>query len=220
MDSDKKKRDVFYIGHAGEALIWLIVISIFVFSSSLGIIFKEKNAENDYRVFISDADGLIVGSPVRMMGIEVGHVVRIKPIKDEVYVKFLITNPDVYIPQGTKVTVEFSGMAGSRSLELYPPGKDAYIDKDTPVMDVYPPKRLHDALALLDDMYKKIGSIMYSTSTFGSKLNNANLKFESENGKKINTQEFLKYSNDFLDNSEKKAEEIRNNLERLEKHEK
>ena len=63
-----------------------------------------------------DVDGLIVGSPVRMMGIEVGHVTKIKPIKDEVFVRFIITEKDLKIPQGTVATVEFSGMAGSKSL--------------------------------------------------------------------------------------------------------
>lgn len=218
MSEDKKK--TLYINHSGELLIWLIIILFFVAFSSIGFIHKEKNRENDYRIFLQDVDGLIVGSPVRMMGVEVGHVVKIKPIKDEVYVKFLITAPDVYIPQGTEVTVEFSGMAGSKSLELYPPNEKTYKDNNTPVLKVNPPKRLHDALRLLDEMYKKMNSIIYSSFIFGSKLNEEMKPYETN--KNPNSKEdfnsFINYSNNFLDESTQKANDIRNNLERIKKN--
>lgn len=217
MGNDKEKK-VFYITHSGEFLFWLVIILIFVSVSSLGFIFKEKHNENDYQIFLQDVDGLIVGSPVRIMGIEVGHVTKIKPTKDEVYVKFIITNPDVYVPQGTSVTVEFSGMAGSKSLELYPPEKGDYIDSSTPLMTINPPKRLHDALGLLNDMFKKLGSIIYSTSHFGSELQSKELtpsQFMKGNG---NMKEFLDYSDKFLDDSNKKATDIRNSVEGLVKN--
>ena len=213
----EKKENVLYINHSVEILLWLVVIAFFVFLSSMGIIFKEKHDENDYQVFLPDVDGLIVGSPVRMMGVQVGHVVKIKPLKDEVYVKFILTNPDVYIPQGTHVTVEFSGMAGSKSLELYLPQKDDYIDKTTPIITVNSPKRLHDALGLLNDMFKKLGSIIYTTSDFGSKLKTEDLtpkKIGPSNGA-IN--DFIDYSNTFLDESNKKADYIRNSLKEFRK---
>lgn len=217
MGNDKEKK-VFYITHSGEFLFWLVIILIFVSVSSLGFIFKEKHNENDYQIFLQDVDGLIVGSPVRIMGIEVGHVTKIKPTKDEVYVKFIITNPEVYVPQGTSVTVEFSGMAGSKSLELYPPEKGDYIDSSTPLMTINPPKRLHDALGLLNDMFKKLGSIIYATSHFGSELQSKELtpsQFMKGNG---NMKEFLDYSDKFLDDSNKKATDIRNSVEGLVKN--
>ena len=207
------KEKALYITHRTELLIWLLVILIIVAFSSLNFIHKSKNDENDYQVFLPDVDGLIVGSPVKMMGVQVGHVVKIKPVKDEVYVNFVITNPEVYIPQGSEITVEFSGMAGSKSLELYLPEKNTYIDKNTPMIEVNPPKRLHDALFLLDDMYKKIGSIIYSCSSFGEKLDENNLKIEKNTSKEHNLEEFLEYSDQFLDNSNEKATEIRKNLE-------
>lgn len=213
---DNKKS--FYISHSGEFLIWLIVILLFVALSSMGFIFKEKNDENDYQLFLQDVDGLIIGSPVRMMGIEVGHVTKIKPTKDEVYVNFVITKPNVYIPQGTAVTVEFTGLAGSKSLELYLPEKGKYIDKTTPLIEVQPPKRLHDALGLLNDMFKKINSIIYTTSSFGTKIQEENLNPTTFMGDSENIKDFLEYSDKFLDNSNKKATDIRNSLEGLKKN--
>lgn len=218
MKGKEKNNKIFKITHCGEFLIWLIIILFFVASTSIGIIFKEKHDENDYQIFLQDVDGLIVGSPVRMMGIEVGHVTKIKPTNDEVYVNFVITYPKVYIPQGTSVTVEFTGLAGSKSLELYLPQKDDYIDKTTPLITVQPPKRLHDAMALLNDMLKKIGSIIYTTSDFGTKLQDENLSPTQFVKSGNNMKEFLEYSDKFLENSNQKATEIRNSLEEVKKN--
>ncbi len=203
-----KESNVFYITHSGELLFWLVVILIVVAISTVTYMFKEKNADNDYRVFLPDVDGLIVGSPVRMMGIEVGHVVKIKPVKDEVYVKFILTNPDVFIPQGTAVTVEFSGMAGSKSLELYLPDKNTYRDDSSPLLVVMPPKRLHDALGLLNDMFKKLDSIILTTSSFGGRLN---LDLPNT-GKPADMKNFLKLTDDMIDDTESKAADFRKYL--------
>ena len=170
---------------------------------------KEKSSSNDYQIFLQDVDGLIVGSPVRMMGIEVGHVTKIKPTNDEVYVKFILTNPDVYIPQGTAVTVEFSGMAGSKSLELYLPDKNSYVDNSSPVLVVTQPKRLHDAMGLLNDMYKKLTSIIYTSSSFGNKLK----VIDVQTGGDADINGLLNYSNKFLDESNQKAVNLNKNLE-------
>ena len=213
-DKDKESR-VFYVTHSGELLLWLFIIFAFVAWFSVSYIIKEKRSVNDYHVFLQDVDGLIVGSPVRMMGVEVGHVTKIKPTKNEVYVKFILTAPDVYVPQGTVVTVEFSGMAGSKSLELYLPDKDTYIDNSVPLMTVNPPKRLHDALAMLSDMYKKLGTIIYSCSAFGNKLD---LDIEKSDVSNADISDFLNYSNKYLDDMTEKANEFKKSLEGLKRH--
>jgi len=209
----KREKNALYISHSAELLIWLIVVLVIVAFSSVNFMHTSQNDENDYQIFLPDVDGLIVGSPVRMMGVEVGHVVKIKPVKDEVYVNFILTNPDIYIPRGSTITVEFSGMAGSKSLELYLPDKDTYVDENTPLISVNSPKRLHDALSLLDNMYKKIGSIIYSCSSFGQKLDNKNLKIKAGNENNSDFSSFLNYSDNFLEDSDRKAKEIKNSLE-------
>ncbi|MBE7712058.1 MAG: MCE family protein [Cyanobacteria bacterium SIG31] len=211
------KEKVFYITHKGELLFWLIIIMFIVALSSTGIIFKEKHDDNDYQIFLQDVDGLIVGSPVRMMGIEVGYVTKIKPTKDEVYVKFILTNPDVTIPQGTNVTVEFSGMAGSKSLELYLPDKNTYVENSTPVLSVMPPKRLHDALGLLNDMFKKLASISYTASSFGTKLDSTGIKSAKDDifTTSENFKDFLQYTNKFLEETSKNTEDLTSSLKRL-----
>lgn len=199
----KKDRNTLYITHSGELLVWLLII-LFIISISTFIYIRNYKNANDYNIFMQDVDGLIVGSPVRMMGIEVGHVTKIKPTNDEVYIKFVITEDNITIPQGTVATVEFSGMAGSKSLELYLPDKQTYIDKTIPILTVNPPKRLHDAMGLLNDMFDKLNAIIYTSSSFGSKLKFIN--FQNENGKDI--EEFMDYSNKLLDDANKKAEDF------------
>ena len=217
--SEEKDENIISINHKTELLLWLIVVFIIVAVSSSVFMYKSKNDENDYQVFLPDVDGLTVGASVRMMGVEVGHVVKVKPVKDEVYVKFVLTDPDVHIPQGTSVTVEFSGMAGSKSLELYLPDKNIYVDKLNPIMTVNPPKRLHDSLKLLDDMYKKLSSIIYTCSSFGNKLNEANPKTNNiGNHSEKDFDGLIKYSNEFLDDSTRKADEVRKNIEGFREH--
>ena len=133
-------------------------------------------------------------------------------------VKFILTNPDVYIPQGTAVTVEFSGMAGSKSLELYMPQEGQYVDKSSPIITVNSPKRLHDAFALLNNMFKKLDSIIYTTSSFGAKLNSEGLEPVGLGASPDGMKKFIDYSNTFLDESNKKADDMRKSLEGLKKH--
>lgn len=207
-----KEKTVLYIDHKKEILIWLIIILIFVAMSSTGFIFKEKNDLNDYQIFLQDVDGLIVGSPVRMMGIEVGHITKIKPTNQEVYVKFVLDNPDVFIPQGTVATVEFSGMAGSKSLELYLPDKNSVKSSEVPILSVAQPKRLHDSLSLLNNMFKKLGSIIYTTSSFGTKLESEIFESVKEENSESGMKDFIKYSNKFIEDSDKKVGDIRKKI--------
>jgi len=215
MSEKGKENRVFYVTHSGEVLFWLFIVLAIVAWFSISYIIKEKTNANDYNVFLQDVDGLIVGSPVRMMGVEVGHVTKIKPTSNDVYVKFILTAPDVYVPQGTMVTVEFSGMAGSKSLELYLPDKDTYIDNSVPLMTVNPPKRLHDALAMLGDMYKKLGTIIYTCSAFGNKLD---LDIEKSAAPKSDLNDFLNYSNSYLDEMTQKMDEFKKSIGGLRKH--
>lgn len=204
--SEKESKNI-YISHKGEVLIWLVLVLIVVAFFSLTKIHQEKNDVNDYQIFLQDVDGLIVGSPVRMMGIEVGHVTKIKPMKNDVYVKFILTNPEVYIPRGTTVTVEFSGMAGSKSLELYLPDKNTYVDSNSQLLTVNPPKRLHDAFGLLNEMYKKLNSIFYNCSSFGTKLNDVNIDSAIKDNSDF--KEFVKFSDKFIKDTDSKTSGLR-----------
>ena len=210
--SGDKKDNIFYITHSGELLIWLVIILIIVAVSTITYV-SNTQKDNDYNIFMNDVDGLIVGSPVRMMGIEVGHVTKIKPTNGEVYIKFLITDKNLTLPQGTIATVEFSGMAGSKSLELYLPDSNTYIDNNVPMITVNPPKRLHDAAGLLNDMFDKLNSILSNSSSFGNQIQKMDLPKVNSNGQNMN--DFLKFADDMVNESNAKAEKLGNDINKL-----
>lgn len=208
MSKAKKENNTIYITHSGELLFWLVIILIITAFSTFNYINKIKT-DNNYNIYLPDVDGLIVGSPVRMMGIEVGHITKIKPTNEEVYVKFIIPDKSIVIPQGTVATVEFSGMAGSKSLELYLPEKQTYINNDVPILAVNPPKRLHDAMGLLNEMFDKINAIIFTSSSFGQKVKQINLP--SENTQDIGS--FVNYADKVVNDANKKALDLENKLD-------
>lgn len=102
-----------------ELFLWVIVTAfisfLFVFIHSV----KEQKT-NSYYLFFSDVDGLMKGSPVRLMGMQIGYVQNIKVFDNKVFVSFLVTSKNVTIPEQAIATVEFYGLGGSKSLEITP----------------------------------------------------------------------------------------------------
>ena len=207
MSKEKKEKNTVYITHSGELLLWLVVILIVTAFSTFHYINKVKS-DNNYNIYLPDVDGLIVGSPVRMMGIEVGHITKIKPTNEEVYVKFIIPDKSIEIPQGTVATVEFSGMAGSKSLELYLPDKQTFINKDVPIIAVNPPKRLHDAMGLLNEMFDKFNAIIYTSSSFGQKVK----QIDMPGGNAQDAGSFVNYADKMVDDANKRAVDLEKKL--------
>lgn len=207
MTKEKKEKNTVYITHSGELLFWLVVILIITAFSTFNYINKVKT-DNNYNIYLPDVDGLIVGSPVRMMGIEVGHITKIKPTNGEVFVKFIIPDKSIIIPQGTVATVEFSGMAGSKSLELYLPDKQTFINKDVPILAVNPPKRLHDAMGLLNEMFDKFNAITYTSSSFGQKVK----QIDMPAGNTQDAGSFVNYADKMVDQANKKAVDLEKKL--------
>ena len=143
--------------------IWFLILCIAVGAFRIYHYNKEKELVT-YQIFMPDVDGLIAGSPVKFMGVQVGYIEKVKIVANDVYLKIVITNKDVELPKGSLATVEFNGMGGSKSLEVYPPTKESLASNKLIV--VQNPKRLHDSLGLLNDMFDKIGSISTKLSFF------------------------------------------------------
>ena len=111
----KKKKYIWLF----EILIWLLVLSVsfyfFIYNTTV-----KENAKNTYYIFFDDVDGLVQGSPVRLMGINIGYVREVKIFDNKVFVSFLKTKDNVNIPTRATATIEFYGLGGSTSLELNP----------------------------------------------------------------------------------------------------
>ena len=102
-----------------EILIWLIVISVsfyfFIYNNTV-----KESAKNTYYIFFDDVSGLIKGSPVKLMGIYIGHVQDVKIFDNKVFVSFIVTKDNVKLPDKALANIEFYGLGGSTSLELTP----------------------------------------------------------------------------------------------------
>ena len=164
-----KQKTQLRLFYAAEILIWVLVIFFSV--GAIKYHFAKKQGElRAYRVFLQDVDGLIEGSSVRMMGVPVGYVKNISIVQDHVYVKFVLTDPDVVLPKGVIATVEFNGMAGSKSLELY--RADDVSKASGNLIVIKKTNRLGAALSLFDDMFAKLDSIIVRCGTFSTAISN------------------------------------------------
>lgn len=205
------KRHLFWIV---ELFIWLLILFLVSGIIMLGK-YNYKNNFNSYQIFLSDVDGLINGSPVRLMGIQIGYVQQIDIVGEDVYVKFVVTDKSVRVPAGSIATVEFTGLGGSKSLELYPPVSDK---KPTgKFLIAQSPKRIHDSLGLLNDMFDKVIEIAYRGSHFMDQL--GIIKNEKLLRGKKNTDsigDFLDNSNQLLDKAQERCDRIGNKINKKE----
>jgi|GEM_PF-1499998 len=135
-----------------EILIWFILLMGLI---SLGINFGKDYLTNrkSYNVFFKDVDGLIVGSPVRLMGIQVGHITRIDILDDKVNVTFVVTDSNVNIPAGSTINVQFTGLAGSKSLEIQP--HQTYRHGQS-FFEVQEPIRIHSIINVQSDIARSV----------------------------------------------------------------
>lgn len=166
-----KKFDNIRVYAWAEFVIWLIIIAVAVLSFRY---YKYQNQKQykSYQIFMEDVDGLIVGSPVKFLGVQIGYVKKIQIISSSVYIKFVITQKGLVLPVGALATVEASGLGGSKALEIYPPQKGVYHDKIIITKD---PTRLGKVMSLFNDIFKEMDAI------FGT-LGHASNQFDLEHG--------------------------------------
>lgn len=103
-----------------ELLAGLLLFCLLLF---LGIDkYKEHiNSHSSYTITFKDVDGLSVGSPVRLMGTQVGNVTSLELLDSEIYVTFRVSKKSIKIPDNSTASIQFTGLAGSKSLEIMPP---------------------------------------------------------------------------------------------------
>ena len=200
-----------------ELGIWLTIILIIGIASFFLIGYYHDTYES-HNIYMPDVDGLIIGSPVYMMGVQIGHVTKTKIIRDdEIKVRFKVTNREIHIPEGTVATVEYSGLGGSKSLQLYPMNSEKDFPPELMVGNnnyilVQRPKRLRDTFALLFEMYNTFMDIFYSISNFGTEVKDVQLP--SINVEKSDMTEFVHFYDGWLDTSTKELRKIRSILDK------
>jgi len=102
-----------------EILIWILILAVIICGA--GFLYHQIYVKpNVYSIKFKDIDGITKGSPVRFMGINVGHVRKLASVDKSIVVQIIITKKDLKIPPGTIARVEFYGLGGSKSIELMP----------------------------------------------------------------------------------------------------
>lgn len=189
-----KKKNIWFF----EILIWLFIISMSLYFFVYNTAVKE-NAKHTYYTFFDDVDGLVQGSPVRLMGINIGYVRDIKIFDNKVFVSFLITKEGVNIPKKATATIEFYGLGGSTSLELDPSTSSENSNEEMILHgDSYRVQDFWDGQKLVSNVMIDIYGGIGRTIQRGDMLNNKDLfkqsalvKAFTEETNKINTAQSI-----------------------------
>lgn len=108
------------------------------------------------------------------MGMTIGYVRDVKIFDNKVFVSFLVTKEDVYIPNQATATIEFYGLGGSTSLELSPSTSSQTENNETIIpSDTY---RIQDywdgskkSSNVMIDIYGSLGRTIQNTNILNHK---------------------------------------------------
>lgn len=196
-----------------EIVVWILVLGA-LFGFSYGFFYYKFIKPNLYTIIFNDTDGLIKGSPVRFMGVITGHVRSLTYRKDSIEVQIIVTKKGVKIPPGSVASVEFSGIAGSKSIEIMPPKENL---SDIGII-AKPTLRISDVL----DEYAGMGKIFASLKDFVDAINQDNVykifavvKTASSSLQKIDAE--ISNTNNQQPKINEKLNEIINSEKKLEK---
>ena len=187
-----------------EFVIWLLIIVVSVFAVRFYNVSRVAK-KNTYHIFLKDIDGLMKGSPVKIMGVQVGYVTEINVIDDYMYVSFFISKPDITIPHGSKAMIESYGIAGSKSIELYPPEEKA--DETQDILFVKEPIRASTSFKTQNVIAKALIAVSEGTT--------AMLDTQTVEQHKLNIQKIAEISgSDCLNIIDEKSEAMLNLLQK------
>ena len=204
-----------------ELFIWAVLILVLVIGFTYSFA-KAEHKNHSYYMFFKDVDGLSQGSPVRMMGFQIGFVKEVKVFEDNIFVSFLISEKDVSIPIGSTARVEFYGLGGSKSLEIMPPEQER--NKKGVVIYEKNPYRIYDYY----NWSWKINSMLEVMATNASSNLDAVVKagfnkpFLAKSSQKLNSvlQSFIKEEKNILDELNQKINSFNSKYKNINREEK
>lgn len=142
-------------------LLTLIALSVLV-STVIWLRGRGVTGGMHFENYFNDVDGMRVGAPVQYMGMRVGFVDEMKPMRlpDNRYVvlvKFTINEPNLELPKGASLSIQQSGFIGEKFLEVTPPKlRTVMIFSDKPRNDLVAGLPI---LAQFQDGYSQIGVV-------------------------------------------------------------
>lgn len=149
--------------YTAEIIIWLVAI-YFIAQVTISTFYPQLTEYREYTVKLNDIDGLIVGSPVRLMGMQIGTVSKITYNEDKILLTMRIRKKGVNLPPSTTFTIEGASLGGNRSIELIP-----HEDQSEEHISIKEHKRMismiKDANEAIDDMISGFVSMLEIVNT-------------------------------------------------------
>ena len=149
--------------YTAEIIIWLVAI-YFIAQVTISTFYPQLTEYREYTVKLNDIDGLIVGSPVRLMGMQIGTVSKITYNEDKILLTMRIRKKGVNLPPSTTFTIEGASLGGNRSIELIP-----HEDQSEEHISINEHKRMismiKDANEAIDDMISGFVSMLEIVNT-------------------------------------------------------
>lgn len=149
--------------YTAEIIIWLVAI-YFIAQVTISTFYPQLIEYREYTVKLNDIDGLIVGSPVRLMGMQIGTVSKITYNEDKILLTMRIRKKGVNLPPSTTFTIEGASLGGNRSIELIP-----HEDQSEEHISIKEHKRMismiKDANEAIDDMISGFVSMLEIVNT-------------------------------------------------------
>lgn len=140
-----------------DLVLWFVILVM----AGAGFYFIPRlSEENDRGQIIhlpfQDANEISRGSAVRMMGTEVGYVKDIHLHDDYVDIVIKTIPGSLPIPSGATFTILFTGLVGSKSIEVFPPETSRPLVRGKPQYITENPIRMRQSLDYQIDMARAL----------------------------------------------------------------
>lgn len=197
MDTETRQR--FNRGIISDILLWVALSGLLALLVWVYAIQLPKKAGQTFTLQFKDANEVTKGSSVRMMGTEIGFVSDVHIRQDHVDIT-ITTDPDALpVPSGSTFTVLFTGLAGSKSIEIELPDRPGRRIFGQPVYLVEEPIRLQDVLNYNIDMTQALQRGAENiTDFFGKKKPVEELQFNIRQAREwtVDSLQFMAYTNE------------------------
>lgn len=156
-----------------KAGVTILLSLILLVSMTLAVGNFDFNKDNAYEYTISynTVDGLREGAPVRYAGVNVGSVVAIQLVPNQVLVRLRLDR-ELLIPADSRFVIANSGILGDKYIEIYPGMAQRPLEATTTIVGVDP--------VIIDDILVEVGSVLhtlnYAVSGFAKMADSAELQ--------------------------------------------
>jgi len=171
-----------------DILLWLALALLLAYTIYFFAIYLPAQRGQIITLHFHNANEISKGSPVRMMGTDIGFVSNLRLQQDYVAVT-VQTNPGTLpIPSGSKFNILFTGLAGAKSIEVVPPQSPQPTVNGQPVYLVEEPLRMRDTLNASIDVTQALQKGAENiTDFFGKKKPVEELQFNIQQAHQIST---------------------------------